>query len=197
MSLHALAIADGGLQYDPAFIPEREADPLLMQLQQEVSWRQEQIRLFGRLCQVPRLQAFQGDPGLRYRYSHLSLRTAPWHPALDRLRRRLEQITGQRFNCVLLNLYRDGQDSMGWHSDDEAELGPDPVIASLSLGVTRRFLLRRRDDHRQKQELPLAHGSLLLMSGALQRHWQHSVPRSRPIQSARINLTFRNIVPLQ
>ena len=142
----------------------------------------------------PRLSAWHGD--LSYRYSGIRLEPQPWSPLLARLRRRIEAITGCRFNSVLLNLYRDGGDSMGMHSDDERELGARPAIASLSLGETRDFVMRHR--HRKDLaglKLPLPCGSLLLMRGDTQRHWRHGINRTRRDCGARLNLTFRRILP--
>ncbi len=177
------------------FIEPDDSRKLLARLTTDVSWRQDRIRLFGRDCQVPRLQQFQGNAGLSYRYSGLRLQAQPWHPQLEQLRKKIAIVEPTAFNCVLLNLYRDGSDSMGWHSDDEPELGPDPVIASVSLGQTRRFVLRHRGDrHQPKIELELEDGMLLLMRGSTQRHWQHALPRTRRIMAPRINLTFRRII---
>lgn len=158
----------------------------------QVNWRQDRIRLFGKEHRIPRLQAFLSDPGIHYTYSRLRLAGAPWLPALQPLKQRLEALCEQPFNALLLNLYRDGQDCMGWHADDEPELGQNPVIASVSLGAPRRFRLRHnrsRDTH----ALTLEHGSLLLMAGPTQHHWQHCLPRTRVCRSPRINLTFRLI----
>ncbi|MBY4676665.1 alpha-ketoglutarate-dependent dioxygenase AlkB [Marinobacterium sp. CAU 1594] len=196
MTIQTIELPGGKLTYYPEFLATEQADRLLDQLAAGVAWRQDRIRLFGKEHPIPRLQAFQGEPGLSYRYSNLCLQSSPWHPALPPLLDRLAQLCGQRFNCVLLNLYRDGQDSMGWHSDDESELGANPRIASLSLGASRRFLLRhRKHTELDKQELLLEHGSLLLMEGALQHNWQHSLPRSRRVGQCRVNLTFRHILP--
>jgi len=132
-----------------------------------------------------------GDDGADYRYSGLQLRPAPWHPAVRELKGKVEAVCGKRFNSVLLNLYRDGQDAMGWHSDDEPELGTAPWIASYSLGSGRRFCLRSRDGQKRRHELTLEHDQLLLMSPQVQHGWQHSLPRSRRVHDWRINLTFR------
>nr|WP_067298615.1 alpha-ketoglutarate-dependent dioxygenase AlkB [Marinobacterium profundum] len=177
------------------FVDTQQSAQLLSCLTQEIDWRQDRIRLFGREHPIPRLQQFQGEPGLHYRYSGLLLETGPWHPLIEQLRRRISALEPADFNCVLLNLYRDGNDSMGWHSDDEPELGPNPVIASLSLGQPRRFLLRHRQHPQQpKIELMLDNGSLLLMRASTQHHWQHALPRTRRTCEPRLNLTFRCII---
>ncbi len=192
---HDDPLDDGELLYLPAFLPSSDASQLLQQLSNEVSWRQEQITLYGKTHNIPRLQAFQGEPGLHYRYSRLNLTSTTWHPAITSLLPRLEQQCASQFNCALLNLYRDGNDAMGWHSDDEPELGQNPVIASLSLGQSRRFLLRHKQHPQQKKiELTLHHGDLLVMSGNTQHNWQHSCPRTRKALNPRINLTFRQIL---
>lgn len=134
-----------------------------------------------------------GDPDARYRYSGAAFQPHPWAESLLPVRERLREELGQSFNSVLLNRYRSGADSMGWHSDDEPELGPRPSIASLSLGATRRFLLRRRNDHGRKAEYLLGHGDLLLMAGDTQRFYQHAMSKSTRVQGERINLTFRRI----
>ena len=186
-------LPNGTLNYDSHFLQATEADQLLKALSEEIHWQQDRIQLFGKEHPIPRLQCFQGDPGITYRYSNLCLDAAAWHPAIQHLREQLEMRGYGSFNAVLMNLYRDGLDSMGWHSDDEPELGENPVIASISLGEARRFLLRRKDNHTAKQELVLEHGSLLLMSGELQHFWQHSVPRTQKPRQPRINLTFRQV----
>jgi len=142
---------------------------------------------------VPRLLAWYGDPEARYRYSGLEHQPLPWTPLLAEIRTRVQEACGRPFNAVLLNYYRDGNDSMGWHSDDEPELGRDPLIASLNLGGTRRFDLRRKGTTRIGHSLELGDGSLLVMGGQTQHHWQHQVAKTRKPVAPRINLTFRLI----
>lgn len=168
-----------------------DADALQTRLLAEVPWTVHRIRLFGRWVDSPRLSCWMGDPGARYRYSGALFEPEPWHPAIAALRPRLEAFCNARFNSVLLNRYRDGRDAMGWHSDDEPELGPAPVIASLSLGAARRFLLRLKADHTVKAEHRLDHGDLLVMRGDAQRLAQHALPRMAGVQGERVNLTFR------
>ena len=188
-----IPLEGGELWYWPEAVPRRRARDWFRRLMQELDWAQHHIELFGRRVAQPRLSAWYGDPGAAYRYSGLQLRPAAWTACLAEVREWLHGFTGHAFNSVLANLYRDGADSMGWHSDDERELGPRPVIASLSLGEPRRFVLRRRDRHRDKRELVLADGSLLVMAGGTQSNWQHSLPRARTVTEPRINLTFRKI----
>lgn len=161
----------------------------------QVSWGIHRIRMFGRWVDSPRLSCWIGDPQARYRYSGADFMPQPWLPVLSGMRERLQDELGVPFNSVLANRYRDGRDAMGWHSDDEPELGPAPVIASVSLGAVRRFVLRRRDDHAIKHAYLLESGSLLVMRGNTQRDWQHALPRTAKLVGERINLTFRNIVP--
>jgi alkylated DNA repair dioxygenase AlkB len=188
-----IPIPQGELTLDPGFIAENEARTLFDSLEQQLNWQQARIRMFGRMVNIPRLQCFQGDPGILYRYSGLSLQTEPWHPLIHALKQRVETAAKHSFNSVLINYYRGGQDSMGWHSDDEPELGSNPVIASLSLGQSRRFLLRHRFDKSiSQQELLLNSGSLLIMAGQLQHFWHHSVPKTSKQLEGRINLTFRH-----
>ena len=174
------------------FLSQIESQHLFATLENEIAWRQDTIRMFGKEIKIPRLQHFMGDTGIEYRYSNTTLTASEWHPSVDELKQKLETLTQLNFNAVLLNYYRDGKDSMGWHSDDEPELGPDPIIASISLGANRRFLLRNKTDPKQqKNELLLESGSLLWMGPTLQRDWQHSLPRTAKNISPRINLTFR------
>ena len=188
-----LQIPQGTLLLEPDFIADNEANNLFQSLQQQLNWQQAEIRMFGRMVRIPRLQCFQGEPGISYRYSGLTLKTEPWHPLIHALKQRVESVAEHTFNTVLINYYRDGKDSMGWHSDDEPELGSNPVIASLNLGQARRFLLRHRFDKAIPQrELLLNSGSLLIMAGQLQHYWHHSVPKTNRPLEGRINLTFRH-----
>ncbi len=192
----SLRLPEADLELDSQFIPAVEADVILEQLLSDIDWQQRSITLFGKTIPQPRLTAWYGDPGAAYRYSGLYWEPLPWTPLLRSLKNRIEQQTGLTFNSVLLNLYRHGQDSMGWHSDDEPELGKNPAIASLSFGASRRFLLRHRQDKTLKQTLHLGHGSLLLMKGETQHHWHHQLPKTPQIDQPRVNLTFRQIVGL-
>lgn len=197
MPLTSLLLPQADLRYDPDFLPPAEADVLLAQLTAEVAWEQRSIRLFGQQVPQPRLTAWYGDAAARYTYSNLTWEPRPWTAALQALRQQVEAATGTRFNSVLLNLYRTGQDSMGWHADDEPELGPAPVIASLSLGATRRFRLRPRAGLVHPPfSLDLPSGSLLLMRGATQQHWQHALPKTARPVGPRLNLTFRWVTPV-
>lgn len=186
------------LDYTPRFLDEAEADAALARLWLELDWSQREITLFGRRVMQPRLIAWHGEAGAVYTYSGLTLQPLPWHPLLQDLRERIEVRSGHRFNSVLANAYRDGRDSMGWHADKEKELGPQAVVASLSLGAPRRFLLRpvrrRPGDQAGSFGLNLETGSLLLMQAGCQQRYQHAVPRTRRETGLRINLTYRWIV---
>ena len=187
-----LDMPDAELKYYPNFIPQQEADTLMTLLYQQLDWRQEQLRLYGKTHNIPRLQAWYGDENACYQYSNLTLKPLPWNTALLSLKHKCEHASNSRFNSVLANLYRDGQDSMGRHADNEAELGRQPIIASISLGEERHVDFYHNTT-KDKIRLPLGHGSLLLMSGDTQTYWQHSIAKSSKILSARINLTFRFI----
>jgi len=177
-------------------LPLRKAPHILMQqLIDEVPWRAEQIVVWGRTYPQPRLIAWYGDAGKNYTYSGISLSPLPWTRALLDIKSRIEVVSRTNFNSVLLNYYRDHRDSMGLHSDDEPELGVQPILASLSLGVERTFILKHKREKTLKPvRLKLASGSLLLMKGETQRHWKHGIDKeSRPC-GPRINLTFRRIL---
>lgn len=194
-TLTHLALPGGGLRYAASFYTQAQADHLFDTLLKTLHWQQDVLTMAGRQIPVPRLQAWYGVKDADYGYSGLALRPHPWHPVLAAIRDRIQSATGHAFNSVLANLYRDGRDSVDWHADNEAALGDAPVIASLSLGVQRRFQLRPRRAHSgQVTRLELAHGSLLLMEAGTQSHWQHRVPKEPGVQAARINLTFRRIV---
>ncbi len=178
-------------KYFPEFLNPDEADRFLAALWNELNWMQAEITMFGRKVMQPRLIAWYGEPGANYAYSCLSLTPRPWHPVLLELKTRIEDLTASRFNSVLANAYRNGRDSMGWHRDDEKELGSRPTIASLSLGAERRFLVREQGC--KSSGLVLEHGSLLLMQGNCQKRFQHSLPKTRRETGLRINLTYREI----
>ncbi len=192
MQLTRLPLSDGTLCWCPHFVPAEECSRLFNRLLYSLCWRQERIHLFGRNLVQPRLTAWYGDPDARYRYSGVTLEPSPWLPVLADLRLRLSKALQHDFNSVLANLYRTGEDSMGWHSDNEPELGRQPVIASLSLGATRRFDLRHRRSGARHQ-LELEDGSLLMMAGTLQQCWQHRIAKTKRPIGPRINLTFRRI----
>lgn len=190
----SFAVPDADITLYRQLFPPAKSDALFVQLRHATPWTQGHIKLYGKLHAEPRLTAWYGDAGKCYSYSGLTLEPLPWTPLLLDIKARVDAAAGVTFNSVLLNLYRDGRDSNGWHQDNEPELGTNPVIASLSLGAVRRFQLRhktRKDV--PKLELDLPHGSLLLMAGPTQHCWQHQIPKTAKPMAERINLTFRVI----
>jgi alkylated DNA repair dioxygenase AlkB len=193
--LQPLAVPDAELRFAHGFYASDVSAALMAALLEETPWRQERIRIAGEMRWQPRLTSWHGDLGADYAYSGIRLDAHPWTPTLARMRRDIEQATGYAYNSVLLNLYRDQHDSVGWHSDDEALLGPAPAIASLSLGASRLFRLRHKRRLFAPVDIELTDGSLLLMAGATQRNWQHAVQKDSRERAPRINLTFRRIAP--
>ena len=185
-------LEDGGLLlYWPAWLDRDAADRAFETLRDEIAWERRSIRLMGKEILQPRLVAWHGDAA--YTYSGLTLEPHPWTPLLATLRDRAAADAGALFNTVLLNMYRDGLDSMGMHQDDEEELGTDPIIGSVSLGATRRFVLRHAKKKRIGIDLALPHGSLLVMAGRTQHVYRHGLPKTTSPVGQRINLTFRHV----
>ena len=168
---------------------------LLKDLTEEIPWVQNKIRFYGKESLVPRLESWHGDKGMSYTYSGIKMDAKPWTKNLLKIKESIEPIAKTTFNSVLINYYRDGKDRVAWHSDDEKELGKNPVIASVSLGAKRKFKLRhkRYKENQLQHEIFLQSGSLLLMSGPTQHHWLHEIPRTAKPIGPRINLTFRVI----
>lgn len=194
MKVQNKPIVDGHVDLYASFFSEAESDVLFASLQHEIRWQQDEITLFGKTHAVPRLTALYGNEGLTYRYSNILMHPHPWTETLRTIKDRVEATVNVKFTTVLLNYYRHGQDSMGWHQDNEKELGQNPTIASVSFGETRPFQMKhvtRKDV--DKVVLPLTHGSLLVMSGATQHFWKHQIPKTSKTIGPRINLTFRVI----
>jgi alkylated DNA repair dioxygenase AlkB len=195
-SLEPIPMPDADVRFAHAFYRPPQSTRMLERLIEEIAWQQETIVLWGKEHWQPRLSAWYGDAGCAYSYSGRRFEPLPWNDTLLQIKQDIELATSHRFNSVLLNLYRDEHDSMGWHSDDEPELGAQPVIASLSLGATRTFRFRHR---RKKTVKPLAlaltDGSLLVMAGDTQRCWRHAVDKQKEPAGVRVNLTFRTILP--
>jgi alkylated DNA repair dioxygenase AlkB len=190
-ALVPIPIADGELALQAQLgLPWPNAE-VLARLVADTAWRAETITVFGQRHLQPRLTAWHGEAS--YTYSGLTLQPLPFTPLLQAIRAAVEAATGHRYNSVLLNYYRDGRDSMGMHSDDEPELGPQPAIASVSFGATRAFILRHKRT-RETIKLDLTDGSLLFMGGALQHNWVHGINKSARSLGPRVNLTFRRIV---
>ncbi|MFC7413641.1 alpha-ketoglutarate-dependent dioxygenase AlkB family protein [Larsenimonas suaedae] len=195
-------LPDWPLWYFPKALPTDKADHLFKALDALEHWQQPSITLYGKTHPIPRTQIWMGADGADYTYSNQRFEPSPWHPSVRTLARWLTRLTrhyiddAPAYNSVLLNRYQDGQQRMGWHSDDEPELGNAPIIASLSLGAARPFRLRGRAREAREitpsQNIWLAHGSVLLMGRGIQTHWQHAL-LPRAIKSPRINLTFRHI----
>jgi len=186
---------DADVSYAESFPLSETPERLLQSLIDQVPWRSESITLWGKKYRQPRLIAWYGDPGASYAYSGITLRPLPWNDSLNTVKRSVEDFCGFEFNSVLANYYRDNRDSMGFHSDDEPELGPQPVIGSVSLGGERTLVMR----HRIRKELSpvkirLASGSILLMKGPTQEYWMHGIPKEPLPRGPRINLTFRRIL---
>jgi len=191
MSFEIINIPDGDLTFSRTW-RESESVDWMERLRKEIEWEQHRIKIFGQWVDCPRLSAWYGDPGAMYSYSGLSLTPKAWTPTLLEVRNQLSETIERPFNSVLLNLYRNGNDSMCWHSDDEWELGLNPVIASISLGDSRMMKFRHRSDPEvSKFALELSTGSLLIMAGTTQKFWQHEIPKTKKSVGERLNLTFR------
>ncbi len=183
------------LTYFPDFINPEDSFVYLKLLLGNINWQQEILRIYGREVKTPRLTAFYGNESIAYKYSGSKFYAQPWTVELTDIKIKTEEVANQRFNCVLLNYYRDGNDSMGWHSDDEKELGINPIIASVNFGEERRFDFRSKLDHKLKHSIVLQNGSLLLMKGDIQHQWQHQIAKTKHQIGERVNLTFRLVKP--
>lgn len=181
------------LWFDEDLISNNDIDLLFSLLRDETDWIQPQIKMFGKWVDQPRLMSWQAVDDLKYSYSGITLNPRPFSSVVSQIASKIQQKTGVSFNSVLINYYRNGQDSMGWHADDEPELGADPIIASVSLGEARDFLLRHNARKELTLKLPLPSGSLLLMGKGIQKNWKHALPK-RKHAGPRINLTFRKIL---
>jgi alkylated DNA repair dioxygenase AlkB len=186
------SINGGELIYYPTFFSKLESDLFFSSLRRKIEWAQESMILYGKKINFPRLTAWYGDNDRPYSFSGITLQPKGWLPELTTIKNKIEIAAGTEFNSVLLNLYRNGNDSISWHTDAEPELGINPIIGSVNFGQARVFQLRHRDT-KDKIEIELVHGSALLMKGELQHHWQHQVPKTSKPMKERINLTFRFI----
>lgn len=196
MQKEVLIKTDGEVILYPFLFSSTESDQLFLDLNDSVKWKQDIIHLFGKTMPLPRLTAWYGDEGKSYTYSGIEQHPEPWNPTLTSIKSKVEEISEVTFNSVLINLYRNGKDSVSWHSDDEPELGKNPIIASVSFGATRRFSLKHKTSKKDKIDLDLPNGSLLLMKGETQHYWQHQIPKNYKLLDRRINLTFRVIKPV-
>ena len=184
---------DGTVQYYGKVIQEMVADDYFEKLMQNIAWENDQAIILGRQITTKRKVAWYGDQGYEYTYSNVNRYALPWTVELLELRQRVQQLTGERFNSCLLNLYHTGEEGMAWHSDDETDLKKNGAIASLSFGAERKFVFKHKQS-KEKVELYLEHGSLLVMKDTTQSHWLHRLPPTKKVSTARINLTFRTIV---
>lgn len=194
MKQELIQLPDAEILYFPQFLKPSVADRYFQKLWEETPWRQDRIRLFGKEHLQPRLTALYANNEKPYTYSGISMYPEEFSAELLAIKEKAEALCGMEFTTCLLNLYRNGQDSMGWHADDEPELGKDPLIASVSLGEERLFKLKHKQDKNQKFDIIPAHGSLLVMRGKTQHFWKHQVPKTKKEKGQRINLTFRRIV---
>lgn len=162
-------------------------------LKEELNWQQDEIKMFGKRIPIPRMNAWYADVGCNYKYSGIQLEHNLWSPTLNIIRNKIKELYDISFNSCLANFYRNGQDSVGWHSDDEPELGKNPTIFSISFGEERKFQIRNKNDYKDRLNIPLTHNSLLIMKGSLQHIYEHQVPKEPKKQNPRVNLTFRNV----
>tara|TARA_B110000967_G_scaffold140436_1_gene143467 strand:+ start:384 stop:986 length:603 start_codon:yes stop_codon:yes gene_type:complete len=186
-----IKLPNAEIEYTPAFFNTEESRKLFEAIYHQTNWIEEDIRVYGKVYKQPRLTAFYANNNITYGYSNISMSPQPFSPVLKAIKIKIEKATGTTFSSCLLNLYRDGQDSNGWHADDEKELGKNPVIASVSLGTERLFHLKHKNIKTLKHKLTLQNGSLLLMKGETQHHWLHQIPKTKKLIDKRINLTFR------
>jgi alkylated DNA repair dioxygenase AlkB len=175
------------------FFAQKEADHFLQNLKTSVQWKQEPIKMFGKLVMQPRLTAWYGDADKSYTYSGITMKPNNWTKELLDIKTRIEAVSNVQFTSALLNLYRDGQDSMGWHRDNERELGENPTIGSVSFGQSRIFKMREYATKENTRSMQLTHGSFLCMQGETQHFWEHQIPKTKKILAERINITFRKL----
>lgn len=187
-----LAMSDASVKFRPKWLQHEDGLQLFAYFQGQLAWQQANITIYGKQHKIPRLQAWYGDPNTAYKYSGLKMQPLAWDPVLKHLKTLCEKTLGVQFNSVLANMYRDGNDSMGMHADNEPELGAEPTIASVSLGQTRRFTFKHQHT-KQSVKIDLQHASLLTMAGKTQLFWQHGMNKSRTQTGPRINFTFRYI----
>jgi alkylated DNA repair dioxygenase AlkB len=186
-------IPDAEIEYYPNFFKNDSSDELFEKLRNEIPWQQDNIKVYGKTHPQPRLTALFGNEGKSYSYSNIVMQPHHWNPLLVFIKNEIEEICQENFTTVLLNYYRDGKDSNGWHADNEKELGRNPVIASVSFGAERYFHLQHNTIKEQKLKIKLGHGSLLIMKGSTQHFWKHQIPKTTSVIESRINLTFRII----
>lgn len=188
----SVIIPNGEYAYYTSFFDKSTADGYLQRLTESIEWKQESMNMYGKQVMFPRLTSWYGDNDKPYTFSGITLNPHPWTVELLAIKQRIEPLCEAKFNSVLLNLYRDGNNSISWHTDAEKELGRNPIIASVNFGAERKFQIRHNQTH-ETHDILLKHGSLLIMKGELQHFWKHQVPKQKSIVKPRINLTFRVI----
>lgn len=191
---HSVPLPGADVWFAPGWVPMKERPRLFAEIMEQARWKQDHLTIQGQSIALPRLTAWHGEPGAAYGYSGINNEPAPWIAPLSELREELIAGLGAAFNSVLINLYRSGADSVSWHADNEAELGSEPVIASLSLGAPRKFSFKHRFDRSLRHDLTLSDGDLLVMKGSTQASWLHQVPKTKAVVGPRINLTFRMVI---
>lgn len=189
----AFDLPDADVEFYPNFLTESFSDKIFKELLTETSWRHDDITIFGKTYKQPRLTALYSIDGIPYSYSNITMIPESFTGTLLILKTQIEKVTGHAFTTCLLNLYRNGNDSNGWHADDEKSLRTNPVIASLSLGASRNFKLKHHNISSAKKDILLTHGSLLIMQGTTQHYWKHHIPKTKKTVGPRINLTFRKV----
>jgi alkylated DNA repair dioxygenase AlkB len=182
------------LIYIPNFFTEQEANSYLKIIESDTNWQHDDITVFGKTYKQPRLTALFGDSNQPYGYSNIVMHPEAFTTTLQTIKNKVESFSKFKFNTLLVNLYRDGNDSNGWHADNEKELGKNPVIASLSFGEVRPFHFKHKTIKEQRHKLNLEHGSLLLMKGEMQQRWLHQIAKTKKLVQPRINLTFRKLI---
>ena len=193
MKKELIDLPEASLVYYPHFFSAEKSDIYYDDLLHSLNWKQDKIRMFGKEILQPRLTSFYGEQGKDYSYSGLRMEPQDFTSELTEIKKKCEQYAETEFNVCLANLYRDGSDSMGWHADDEKELGDEPVIASVSFGAERIFHLKHKTNPTARHKIRLQHGSLLIMKGTTQQFWKHQLPKTKQRVDPRINLTFRKI----
>ncbi|MBD2680861.1 alpha-ketoglutarate-dependent dioxygenase AlkB [Nostoc sp. FACHB-857] len=188
-----LSMQDAEVTFYRNFFNQQDSDEIFQTLLNQIKWRQDKMKIYGKDVNLPRKTAWYGDRNKSYKFSGIHLDPEPWIPTLLQIKEKVEEIAKVNFNSVLLNLYRDGNDGISWHTDAEPELGKNPVIGSVSFGGARRFMFRHKHNQDLKAEIELVHGSFLLMAGATQHFWQHQIPKTSKQVQPRVNLTFRVI----
>lgn len=193
MDKEVLSMPDADVTFYRNFFNQQDSDELFQTLLNEIKWRQDKMKMYGKEVNLPRKTAWYGDRNMSYKFSGIHLEPEPWTPTLLQVKEKVNEIAEVKFNSVLLNLYRDGNDGISWHTDAEPELGSNPIIGSVSFGGARRFMFKHKHNRDLKAEIELIHGSFLLMAGITQHFWQHQIPKTSKQVQPRINLTFRVI----